>query len=224
MRAYIIKIWLFLLYLPNCWSICNQTRFDSTTYKPECPCGKNWITALKVKNVSEYLSGDIFWTTKHFVTKLGMVMLQNEPECHAKQKLFAVFKVKVTPKVKNVSEFCFGEPQNILSPNLVWWCCRMSQSVTQNKNCLLSSRSWSQRGLILSKHYSDYYIFWTADSLATRRGLMISHHRPECLVEKLDYCSQGQGHSKGSKCRCLSRWYFLNRRTFCYQTRYRDAS
>ena len=30
-RAYIIKIWLFLLYLPNCWSGCNQTRFGSTT-------------------------------------------------------------------------------------------------------------------------------------------------------------------------------------------------
>ena len=30
-RAYIIKIWLFLLYLPNCWSGCNQTRFDNTT-------------------------------------------------------------------------------------------------------------------------------------------------------------------------------------------------
>ena len=52
----------------------------------------------KVKNVSEYLSGDIFLTTKRFVTKLGMVMLQNEPECHAKQKLFAVFKAKVTAR------------------------------------------------------------------------------------------------------------------------------
>ena len=29
-RAYIIKIWLFLLYLLNCWSVCNQTWFDRT--------------------------------------------------------------------------------------------------------------------------------------------------------------------------------------------------
>ena len=29
-RAYLIKIWLFLLYLLNCWSVCNQTWFDST--------------------------------------------------------------------------------------------------------------------------------------------------------------------------------------------------
>ena len=29
-RAYIIKIWLFSLYLLNCWSVCSQTWFDST--------------------------------------------------------------------------------------------------------------------------------------------------------------------------------------------------
>ena len=30
---------------------------------------------------------DIFWTTEHFVTKLGVFMQHHEPECHAK-KLF----------------------------------------------------------------------------------------------------------------------------------------
>ena len=29
-RAYLIKILLFLLYLLNCWSVCNQAWFDST--------------------------------------------------------------------------------------------------------------------------------------------------------------------------------------------------
>ena len=29
-RAYMINIWLFLLYLLNCWSVCNQTWFCST--------------------------------------------------------------------------------------------------------------------------------------------------------------------------------------------------
>ena len=33
---------------------------------------------------------------QNIVTKLGMVMQQNESDCHAEQKLFAVFKVKVT--------------------------------------------------------------------------------------------------------------------------------
>ena len=117
-----------------------------------------------------------------------------------------------------------SEPLNILLPNLVWWCRKMSQSVKRNKNCLLSSKSRSQRGLIWSKYYSDYYIFWTADSLVTKLGLMIGYRRQERPVETLDYCIQGQGHSEGSKSLCSSRWYLLNRPTFCYQAWYCDAS
>ena len=30
-RAYLLKIWLFLLYLLNCWFVCNQTWYLSTT-------------------------------------------------------------------------------------------------------------------------------------------------------------------------------------------------
>ena len=43
------------------------------------------------------------------------------------------------------------------------------------------------------------------------------------LWKKKDYCTQGQGHSEGSKCQCLSRWYLQNCLTFCYQTWYCDA-
>ena len=40
-------------------------------------------------------------------------------------------------------------------------------------------------------------------------------HKPECCVEKWDYCIQGQGHSKGQNVsECLSRWYLLNHGTF----------
>ena len=30
--------------------------------------------------------------------------------------------------------------------------------------------------------------------------LIVQHHKPECPVEKWDYCIKGQGHSEGSKC------------------------
>ena len=56
--------------------------------------------------------------------------------------------------------------------------------------------------LILSECYLlnwSTIILWTADSLATKLGLMVHHHKPEYLVTKLDYCIQGQGHSKGSQ-------------------------
>ena len=121
---------------------------------------------------------DIFWAAKHFVTKRGMVtQQQNEPECHVKQKLFAVFKVKVTARAHVIK---------------IWlWLLYLL-------NC---------------------WFF-----MATKLGLMMGYYRPERLVEKLDHCIQGRGHSEGSKCRCLSRWNILNRQTFCYQTWYCDAS
>ena len=39
-RAYIIKIWLFLLYLLKCWSVCHQTWFDGTASQARVSCGK----------------------------------------------------------------------------------------------------------------------------------------------------------------------------------------
>ena len=32
----------------------------------------------------------------------------------------------------------------------------------------------------------------------TRLSLMVHHHKPECLVQRFDGCVQSQGHSKGS--------------------------
>ena len=115
--------------------------------------------------------------------------------------------------------------QNILLPNLVWWCSLMSQSAMRKNSCLLSlrSRSRSQQGLMWWKYDSFYCILWTVDSLATKLGLMIHHHSQNVLWKKLDYCFQGQRHSEGSKYQCLSR-YVLNWQIFCYQTWYCDAS
>ena len=41
---------------------------------------------------------------------------------------------------------------------------------------------------------------WTACPFATKLGLKVHYHKPECFMEKLDCCVQGQGHSKISKC------------------------
>ena len=95
-RAYIIRIWLFLLYLLNCWSICNQYWFDSTASLVGVFCRKNGITAFKVKitakvqNASECLSGWYLLNHEHFVTKPGMVMQHEKPECHAGKLVHSV--------------------------------------------------------------------------------------------------------------------------------------
>ena len=84
----IIKIWLFLLYLLNCWSVCNQTFFDSTASWAGVSCGKIGLlhsrsrSQQKFKMSMNVSTDDFFWTTEHFVTKLGVVMQHYEPECH----------------------------------------------------------------------------------------------------------------------------------------------
>ena len=94
-----------------------------------------------------------------------------------------------------LNQTCYG--------GVLWWG-NHAEKLVHNLQCQghmgLSSRTRSQRWLIWSKYDSFCYIFWTIDSLAANLGLMTRHHMPECLVKKLDYCIQGQCHSKGSKC------------------------
>ena len=87
----------------------------------------------------------------------------------------------------------FCESQNILLPNLVWWCSTVSQSHADIFWLFLSSRSRSQQGLIWSKYDSFCYIIWAVESLATKLGLIIHHQKPECPINKWDYCVKVQG-------------------------------
>ena len=41
---------------------------------------------------------------------------------------------------------------------------------------------------------------FTSGPFATKLGLIVQHHKPECPVEKWDYCVQAHGHNEGSKC------------------------
>ena len=95
-----------------------------------------------------------------------------------------------------------SKPRNILFPNLVLWCIIMCQ-LWCKKIDVLFSRSRSLQVLIWPKYDNFYCIFWTADPFCTKRGLIIYYHKPECFMEKLDCCAQGQGHSKISKCQGL---------------------
>ena len=87
-----------------------------------------------------------------------------------KKRWIAVFKVKVTVKDQNVSE-CFPD----ISSEPPFRCREIG---------LLSSRSWSQRGVIWSKYDCFCYIFGTAGPFAIRLGFMVFYYKAECLVKK----------------------------------------
>ena len=77
--------------------------------------------------------------------------------------------------------------------------------VSWKKIDLLFSRLRSLQELVWSKYDKFYYIFWTDDFFSTKLGLIKHYHKPECYMEKLNCCVQGQGHSNTSKCQ----WMFV---------------
>ena len=85
--AHLIKIWQFLLYLLNCWSLCYQTWFDSTLSQARVFYGE--IGLLCWRSRSQQMSmnicpDDIFRIAEHFTTNLDMVMHHYEPDCLSK--------------------------------------------------------------------------------------------------------------------------------------------
>ena len=89
-----------------------------------------------------------------------------------------------------------SELQNILSPNLVWWCSTMSQSVMP-KTLLAIFKVKVTARLHMTKVWLYLLYLQNCWFSATKLGLIIHHHKPECLMKKLNYCIQGQGHNKG---------------------------
>ena len=126
-RAYITKLWLFLLYFLNCWSVYNQTWFDSTAIKARVSCGKNWTLHSRSRsdrrvNMSvNVCPDDIFCTTEHFATKLGMFMQYHEPECHA-EKLVHCLQ-------------CQGHSKCLYNQN-------MTISLVSSNVCLVCNQTW----------------------------------------------------------------------------------
>ena len=126
----------------------------------------------------------------------------HKPEFPVKKKLITAFRVKMLIFAHMISSnhqtFCFQ----------IWYCgASLWVEVSCKKFDMLFSRSRSQQELIWSKNDNFYCIFWTVDSSGSKPSLMIHYEKARVS------CFQGQGHSKGSECQCLSRWNLLNSQT-----------
>ena len=87
------QIWLFLLCILNCWSVCNQTWFDSTASQAEVSCGKIGLLCLRSRSQQRFkMSVCAIVSAQYllkrstifniFFTKLGMVVYCYEAMCH----------------------------------------------------------------------------------------------------------------------------------------------
>ena len=182
---------------------------------------RNEIVVFKVKVTANFnmlmnvCPDDTFWIAEPFITKLCMVMHYHEPDClptrfvcclqgqaHSEgscdQNLsfwyifWAVdpFAVKLAAHHHKLD--CFVK-------RLV--CCFQGQG---------DNKSSYDENMTVSTIFSELLILWC------QTFFIVHCHKPECFLKKVDCCGldydiQGQGHSRGSKCHCLSRGYLLNR-------------
>ena len=75
---------------------------------------------------------------------------------------------------------------NLLLPNLVWWYITVSQIVFHKDWFAVFKAKVTVTHNIIKTCLFEY-IIWTADP-ATELGLMVHHHKVDCLVKRLD-CS-----------------------------------
>ena len=61
------------------------------------------------------------------------------------------------------------------------------------------------RGLYVQNMTVRLYLL-TNDSFATKRSLLVAHHKPQCPMKILDCCGEGQGHSEHLKCLIMFVW------------------
>ena len=207
-RAYIINIWLFLLYVLNCWSVCNQTWFDSTPSEAGVSCRKkkNGITTLKVKvkvtakvqNVSECLSETYLLNHRTSCYQPGMIMQHHKPECHAEKLVHCVQCQGHSEDLYNQNMTIFTISSKLLvplQPKLVWWYNIISQSVLGG-NWITALKVKSQQKLKMLVNVCPDNIFWTTLHFVAKPGMIMQHHKPKCHAEKMVHCVQCQGHSE----------------------------
>ena len=148
-------MWLFLLCCLNCWFVCIQTWLLVQHHKLEC-----------------------LWKKLDYCKVKVTVKVQNVNEC-----LFRWYP-------ENQRTFCYQqmisfELQNILLPNFVLWCSIISLSVMWKHLLAIFKVKVTVRAHMIKKWLFLYYIFWTADFLATKPGSMVQDCKPECLVKKI---------------------------------------
>ena len=123
-----MKIRLILLYLLNCWFVCNQTWFDSTALQVGVSCQKIGLlrlvgsTSQRIFKISmNFCPDDIFWTAVHLLPNLVWwcsIMRRSIMQ----GKMFAIFNIKVTARVHLIKiwHFLHFAAHEISEFHLVW--------------------------------------------------------------------------------------------------------
>ena len=133
------------------------------------------------------------WTADHFSTKFSLMVLYHRPQCLTEKWDCCVegqghskfqYMNKCVSRWYLLNRWTFYYKTWYGDASL--WA-----RLSFKKIGLLSARSRSQLRMIWSKY--DWYVVWTADPFVAKLGAIVHYHKPECFMEKLDCCVQGEG-------------------------------
>ena len=201
-----IKIWQFLLFLLNCWSLCDQIWIDLYIIIGQSVLWRNWISVFKVKVTAKFQNVNECLSRWYFLNRLTFLLPNVVWWCIIMSQIvfqkdwFAVFKIKVTVK-DNIKIWLFNilsEQLILLQLSLVWWYIIIRWIVLwKDRIALLWSRSRSQKRSRIPVNVHLDNISSPAEASVTKLGLVMQHHGPKCLARRLVWCLQVQGHSEG---------------------------
>ena len=181
---------------------------------------KDWFAIFKVK-VTARAYMIIIWqfllyllNCWFFGNQTCLLDTASRAKVSSEENWITGFKVKVTAKGHNISlarwyllnrkTFCYQ----------TWYC---DTSSWAGVSCKMI-------GLLFLRSRAHMIKLWQFQLLSSellncgpfdiKLVLKVHYHKPEYLMKKLDYCVQGQGHSKILNFECLSRYYLLIRQTF----------
>ena len=186
------KVWnvsecLSRWYFLNHRTFCYQIWYSDVTSWARVSCETFFLCLLSSRSRSQqgiiWPKYDsfyyIFWTVDSLTTKLWLMIHHHELECPMKKVGLLHSESRSQQRIKMLMfvQMISSKPPSILFPNFVLWCIIMQE-------------------LLWSKYDSVCCIFWIADSFAAKLCLIVHYHKPECFMDKLDCCVEGQGHSK----------------------------
>ena len=107
--------------------------------------------------------------------------------------------------------FISSKPVSLFQPNSIWVQIIISKEVSIENVGLLFSRSMSQPRLNVSVNVRLDDILCIAEPFVTKPSMVRHHYKPECHMQKMGFCLQGQGHSNWiSVCTMKYDYYMLH--------------
>ena len=110
-----------------------------------------------------------------------------------------------------VSTICFisSKPVSLFQPNSIWVQIITSKEVSNENVGLLFSRSMSQPRLNVSVNVRLDDILCIAEPFVAKPSMVRHHYKPECHMQKMGFCLQGQGYSNLILVRTMKYDYYM---------------